>query len=87
MRLSAINEANPTLTKALRQIYGAAFGARGGRALPGFERSQIYQPTKDAGTNPESAEKGNRIRDGGTPAKQRHRKFFRMGNDGNSVRY
>lgn len=97
MKLTEISEGSPgrrkDLARALRQIYGGVYG-RGDRGLSGFERADIHDPAQDAGADPGSGAlsgqgSADRTRDGGTPAKPKHRKFFRMSNDGagGNIRY
>lgn len=95
MRLTCISESDPArrkaLSQALRRIYGGVYG-RGDRPLSGFQRADLHDPAKDAGADPGSGAlsgqgSADRTRDAGTPAKPRHRRFFRMNNDGASVRY
>lgn len=80
MKLSIMNEDD--LGVALDKIYG-----KKGRKL-GLNRPKLHQTKNDAGID-----QGNRMTSGwtggyGQPWKPRHRRFFRMSNDGSgSLRY
>lgn len=86
MKLSLIHEAHKNrdaLKQALRFIYG-----HGGRPM-GMRRSNLHQPLKAEPVDMANRALGARAYDPGTPWKPRHRRFFRMSNDGaqGTIRY
>lgn len=91
MKLSLIHELGAigegrrgdNLHDALRFIYGH-------NTLPmGFARPKLHQAKNAAQVEPGNRALGARQYDQGTPWKLRHRRFFRMGNDGEAgtIRY
>lgn len=78
MKLKLINEKR-RFSAALRNIY---------RYGPRHLRPQLHKPTTDAIASLDTRALGARSSDPGTPHKLRHRKFFRMSNDGGTeLRY
>lgn len=69
-----LSELHNDLHNALRLIYGHDNSM--------MRRSRLHQQKNHAVVDKASRTQGSRSYDGGTPWKKRHRRFFRMGNDG-----